>query len=358
MINPNREIELEGIDFVRAVARRSKCSFQEFSHHNDQGNDCYIEFVENLVPSNYGVFVQIKSGPSYKDGTGYKIPCDKNHLNYWSKSLYKAIGIVYDPEKKSAFWVDISNYIKVNSHILEQKTHNIRVSTENEFSDSTFMHFMSYCVKYKFELQSYENLGRSLELFADIENGENCFEGFKALYSTHRDKDASWFYLISNYSRIKSEIVRRQILALLSNFFNPDIFWHSGNIENYPRAEMVSKIETILTNCLGIPEIKLMLPYMREGITRGSFSYLVFLVLSSAKHSHIYLKDICFNLNTDPDERNFCFWLYMQIGKFVSADEVTSTAENFFVLFPNEQADETLEGVYESIKAGQLYPVG
>lgn len=358
MINPNRETELEGIDFVRAVARRSKCSFQEFSHLNDQGNDCYIEFVENLIPLNYGVFVQIKSGASYKDGIGYKIPSDKNHLNYWSKSLYKAIGIVYDPEKANAFWVDISNYIESNSHILEQQTHNIRVSTENEFNDTTFAQFVSYCLKYKIELQTHGNLGSSLVLFADVEDDENCFEGFKALYSTHRDKDASWFYLISNYSRIKSEIIRRHILGLLSNFFNPDIFWHSGNIQNCPKSETVSTIEKLLTNCIGIPEIKLMLPYMREGITRGSFSYLVYLVLSSAKYSHIYLKDISFNLNTDPEERNFCFWLYMQLGKFLSASEVISSADKYFRLFPESRADETLVGTFESIRAGELYPLG
>lgn len=358
MINPNREIELEGIDFVRAVVRRNKCSFQEFSHQNDQGNDCYIEFIENLVPLNYGVFVQIKSGASYRDGLGYKIPSDKAHLDYWSKGLYKAIGIVYDPEKKNAFWVDISNYIKVNPHILEQETHNIRVSSQSEFVDSTFAPFMDYCFRYKNELQTYESLGKSLELFANVDDSESCFEGFKALYSVHRDRYVAWFYLISSYSKIKSEITRRHILGLISNYFNPDVFWHHDNMQSFPKPRITSMIEKILTDCIGMSEIQLMIPYMREGVTRGSFSYLAYLVLASAKHSHAHLKDICFNLNTKSDERNFCFWLYMQIGKVISTSEVIATADRYFTLFPDSHTDEALVGVYESIKAGELHPVG
>lgn len=193
MINPNRKVSKLGVHFVKGIVQRMDCSFQEFDQENDQGNDCYIEFVKDLTPCNYGIFAQIKSGQSFKDKKGYKIPADNDHLKYWSKNLYKSIGIVYDPEISKAFWVDISEYIQQNSHILSQKHHNIRVSIENEFSDSTFNNFMGYCFRYKEALQDYGQLGRSLELFSDTENSNSCFEGFKALHSSHRDKKVSWF---------------------------------------------------------------------------------------------------------------------------------------------------------------------
>jgi hypothetical protein len=358
MISPNRKIELAGLDYVRSLVNRMECSFQEFSHHNDQGNDCYIEFVENLIPSNYGVFVQIKSGDSFKDGSGYKIPADKRHIAYWAKSLYKAIGIVHDAGESKAFWVDLSLYIKSNPQILQQETHNIRVCKDNELNDSTFNQFVEYCTQYKAELQAYDNLGRSLELFADVGNPENCFEGFKALYSIHRDKEVSLFYLISNFSRIRDEKIRRHILGILSNYFNRDIFWHANNIKHFPSEESVATTKRILSDCFGITEIKCMVPYMQEGVVRGSFSYLVYLILSSIRDSHLILKDICFNLNEEIDFRNFCFWLYLHLAKFKSVEETIMNADKYLNQFPDARNDDAIVAVLESIKAGDLFPVG
>src|SRR5690606_23037308 len=105
-------------------------------------------------------------------------------------------------------------------------------------------------------------LGRSLELFSDTENSNSCFEGFNALHSSHRDKKVSWFYIISNFARIKEEALRRHILGIISNYFNPDIFWHKGNITNYPREEETTTITRLLSNCFGIREVELIVPYM------------------------------------------------------------------------------------------------
>jgi hypothetical protein len=48
---------------------------------------------------------------------------------------------VYDPELNKAFWVDIKEYINSNPHILNQKTHEIRINAENEFCGQTFFDF-------------------------------------------------------------------------------------------------------------------------------------------------------------------------------------------------------------------------
>ncbi|WP_394347977.1 DUF4365 domain-containing protein [Ilyomonas limi] len=50
------------------------------------------------------MFVQIKSGSSYKDSKGYKIPVNKQHLAYWYNPINPIIGIVYAPDLKKAFW--------------------------------------------------------------------------------------------------------------------------------------------------------------------------------------------------------------------------------------------------------------
>jgi hypothetical protein len=358
MINPNRETELEGIDFVRSVVRKMKCSFQEISHHNDQGNDCYIEFVQDLIPTNYGVFVQIKSGRSFRDNSGYKIPSDKSHLEYWGRNLYKTIGIVYDPDLGKAFWVDVSKYLKSNPQIITQDTHAIRVSSEMEFSTETFNDFMSYCFQYKQELQDYEHFGRSLEIFSRVTEPDICYEGLKALYSTHRAKSATWFYITSTFSKIEEEGIRLNIIGLLSNYFNTDIFWHKGNKDKLPTNRQISVVKEALSLCFREREIESLLPYMKDGIPRGSFSYLVYLVIDASKHAPTYLKNICFSAHTDEDYRDFCFWLYMHIAKYHSVEETIKTAESYLKVFPNAKNDEAIIGVLESIREGNLYPPG
>jgi hypothetical protein len=101
--NTNKKIEFEGVRYVQGVVQNNDCIFHSIALENDQGNDCYIEFVVDGKATNFGVFVQIKSGNSYKDSKGYKIPADKNHLNYWNEPVYPMVGIVYDPVLQKAF---------------------------------------------------------------------------------------------------------------------------------------------------------------------------------------------------------------------------------------------------------------
>lgn len=358
MINRNRKTELEGVDFVRGVAREMQCSFQEFSHHNDQGNDCYIELVEDLIPTNYGVFVQIKSGSSFKDTLGYKIPADKHHLQYWNRNLYKTIGIVYDPEVGKAFWVDISEYVKSHPEVIRQETHTIRVSPQNEFSVATFQTFMSYCFQYKQELQDYEHFGRSLELFSRVTEPNDCYEGMKALYSTHLAKSATWFYIASSFSKIQEEGIRLNIIGLLSNYFNPNIYWHRRNIDKLPTGDQINIVKQALTLCFMEKEIEMLIPYMKDGIPRGSFAYLVYLVIDASKNSPPCLRNICFGDHTDEDYRDFCMWLYMHIAKYHSVDDTIRTAEIYLKTFPNAKNDEAIVGLLESIKKGDRHPPG
>ena len=216
--NPNIKIELQGVRYVQGVVQNNHSIFQSMSRENDQGNDCYIEFDRNGVALNYGVFAQIKSGTSYKDNQGYKIPANKAHLNYWNQGLNLTIGIVYDTEIEKAFWVDITAYLRANPQFLKQEHHSIRVDSGSEFSEELFTFFIEHCFKYKNEFTNYENYGRSLESFADVENPGICYEGLKSLYSNYRNKQSTWFFIISSFSKIKEEGIRRNILGLLSNY--------------------------------------------------------------------------------------------------------------------------------------------
>ncbi|MBT2564695.1 DUF4365 domain-containing protein [Pedobacter sp. ISL-68] len=357
--NPHTKTEQQGIRYVESVVQDSNSIIQKIDRDNDQGNDGYIEFVNEGLATNYGVFVQIKSGKSYKDNKGYKIPAKSAHLNYWYGGLNLNVGIVYDPEIGKAFWVDFKEYINSNPQILSQKTHDIRIDEKNEFCIERFSDFMEYCNAFKEQLTGDENYGRSLDWFAYVEQPEKCYEGLKSLYANHRNKPSTWFYIISSFSKISEEGIRRTILGLLSNYVsNPNVFWHSANIQYYPPLELQENIKALMSKYFRQLEIEFALPYMENGINKGSFSYLVFLVINLVEDLDVILNNIAFHSIMDNDKRNFCFWLYMHVAKYKSQAEVLQSANKYFSKFTFGNDDEALVGLRESIKNNEITPVG
>lgn len=356
--NPNIKIEKQGVRFVQAVVEDNHCIFQELSRENDQGNDCYIEFVKDGYATNYCVFVQIKSGNSYKDKSGYKIKADQAHLKYWSKALNLTICVVYDPEIGKAFWVDITSYLAKQPQVLQQHYHTIRIDKDNELHEETFPEFMEYCIKFREHFSNYENYGRSLERFADVSNPGLCYEGLKSLYSNHREKPSTWFYILSTFSKITEEGIRRNILGLLSNYVNHDILRYQDNPHHLPSIDTVQHLRQLMTTYFRQNEVELALPYMEEGINRGSFSYLVFLVLNMVEDIHRVLRDLAFQPDITEERRNFCLWLYLQTAKFHSIEDTKRTAKEFLEKFPLTKDDEAIMGVKEAIEHGELWPVG
>jgi hypothetical protein len=360
MTDTSRKYELQGIRYVQGVVEDCGSAFQEFASKNDIGNDCHVEFRNGPLQC-YGIYGQIKSGPSYKDSSGYKIPALQRHLMYWSDALYQIIGFVYDVDLKTAFWVDISQYLVEHPEVLKQSTHEIRIPPSNAFSNETFDEFKTYCFEFREKFRSVDKHLKSLELFASIDP-DLCYEGFKALISNHSDNASTWMYIVTSFGRIEEEGIRRNILGVISNYAsNADVLWHAGNKKYWPGAEN-DRIKKIISEILGKSihsrEIKLMLPYMRDGVTRGSFAYRIFLILDMIKNSHEVLKSICFEGDLNSDDRNFCFWLYMNIAKFHSTKETLLTADQYVQAFPDAREDEALIGTLESIKNGDLWPVG
>jgi hypothetical protein len=97
---------------------------------------------------------------------------------------------------------------------------------------------------------------------------------------------------------------------------------------------------------------------MEDGVNRGSFSYLVYLVINLNQNADVVLRNIALNSNIDDDKRNFCFWLYMHIAKYKSKDIVLDSANAYFEKFGFGKNDEALIGLLESIQNNELLQIG
>lgn len=352
----NKVLEDSGSIFIQNIVRENNCIFQEVDLKNDQGNDCYIEFITDNVATSFCVFAQIKSGKSYKDKSGYKIPADQNHLNYWSNHTNPVVGIVFDEQSQEAFWVNITEYLFKNPEVMEQSTHAIRISPNNKFSD--FISFKNHFTEYIQEYKSFENYGRSLDSFAQVDNPPVCYDGFKSLYSNHRNRPSAWFFIISNFGKISEPGIHRNILGVMSNFVpSDDILWTKDNLEFLQKENIKREIAKCLSKSFGKQEVEMAIEFIREGVVRGSYNYSVYKVLSLIDDVHNAILEITYT-ESDPNRRDFDFWLFVHFSQWKSKDSTLDRIDEYFEKFPEADQDRIIAGLREAILDNDPIPIG
>lgn len=226
----------EGINFVRELVERQNSTFQEIDSHNDLGNDAYVEFVVEENATGCCVALQIKSGTSYRNSSGlYRFQSDRNHFEYWASHTLPILAVIFDPEEKKAFWVDITGFLRDNPTIITNGPYTIY--TDQEFSEYTFTTFRNHCLRYRDQYSREPNFGRAIESFSVRDDVERCFDGLRALFAYHRNHLATWYYLISCLSNYREHPVLHTLVTRLSYIpGHGDIFWSKQNvIDEYVR---------------------------------------------------------------------------------------------------------------------------
>lgn len=222
----------EGINFVRTLVERHNSTFQEIDLQNDLGNDAYVEFVVEESATGCCVVLQIKSGRSYALSSGkYSFQSDRAHFEYWASHTLPVFAVVVDPETQSAFWTDVTAYLREEPSVIAAGPYSIQV--EREFSDRTFDEFRQHCLLYRHQFGSELNFGRALESFAAREDAERCFDGLRALFAYHRNQIATWYYFISCLSNYREHPILKALVVRLCHIpGHGDIFWGRSNSMN------------------------------------------------------------------------------------------------------------------------------
>ncbi|MFD4394472.1 DUF4365 domain-containing protein [Kitasatospora sp. NPDC058478] len=105
-----KKTERAGVNEFRSLMESAGHIVQEIDGGNDYGEDCYLSFTEHGRRTGDIVAVQVKSGLKYRRAVGYGIPC-RDHIEDWSLSRIPVIGVVYDPEIRKLFWVNLTEYL-------------------------------------------------------------------------------------------------------------------------------------------------------------------------------------------------------------------------------------------------------
>ncbi len=133
----------QGVLWVRTIAAQGGGVFRPFES-SDLGVDGAIELLtDQKEPSGDLVLTQVKAGSSYVRNGRFYVDADRDHFETWSRYALPMVGIVYDPARREARWVDISDYLRQRPEVLANGPYTIEAPAHQVFSVAQFPQFVS-----------------------------------------------------------------------------------------------------------------------------------------------------------------------------------------------------------------------
>lgn len=293
----------KGVNFTRDIVESHNSVFTEIPQDNDLGIDALIELIIEEEPIDCMVAVQIKSGASYFDSKKEecKIPVD-GHFNYWSNYPLPVYGIVYIPEKKEAYWVDIKDYLKNSGNVSVIR---FKPKTINKLTDENFDKIFIPLVRNKLpDFTFYE----CTSLFNSTHNDE-FFIGLTCLFKKYADQNKTWDLFIE-YIKIKdSDEIPFQLVNYLAHIpWHPDLFYAN---ESY--TEESKKYAKSLFEKLNSRDLTKLIELIDEDnlIARGTVGQSIESIISIIPNKLNLLKEIIEDEDIDLFKREIAAILYV-----------------------------------------------
>jgi hypothetical protein len=323
----------EGFHYVSGIVTASNCIIQKVDADNDQGNDAYIEFISHEVATSLFAWVQIKSGISYRRSDGYAIPADPQHFEYWNNWPVPVVGVVYDPEKKVAVWINISEFLRSHSDAIEHGPYSIPIPAANEFSFETFELFKQRLTSYNYSSHSF--FGRSLEFLAETEDQQRCLIGMKSLFTYHRNRKATWFYLIHSFKSVQG-VAAVRLMNLLGHLpSNPYILWHKDNLID---SEVEGYGKNLLARTFGRDEVLKLIGFVDEfGFAAGSVGYIVSTIVFAVGNAQAILENLAFDTSLPEDSRGNAMFLLIHFAQFHSVKFAINAIDRYVAAYSDAE---------------------
>lgn len=274
----------KGVNFVRDIVEEAGSLFHKIEQENDLGIDGIIEFIKAEIPANKSIAMQIKAGKSYFNphNTESLIPVD-DHYEYWNNYPLPVYGLVYSPELKKGYWVNIKDYFKRHGKCSVIKYTNNKT---NEFDLDSFTKIFSPMILKETPDLSFEE---ALSLF-DSKHYDEVYLGMIVLFRRFVNQKIIWEKFLSYF--VSHDV--KDIPYLMIYYF-AHIPWH-GDIGYFgePISEEIKEFVQSRFDCFDSEAIIKLLEFIDEesGISRGSIGQSVEAIISSISNVSEILKSI------------------------------------------------------------------
>lgn len=287
----------EGINHIRAATESAGSMFIKIDHENDLGIDALIEFIENEVPLNKQVAVQIKSGASYYSERMREclIPIGE-HKDYWEKHPLPVVGVVYVPAHGVAYWASIKGLLKTAA---EATVLRFPACEATKFDAKTFSSiFLPHAVGAVPALEFEESLR-----LARSEHPDEMYLGLLTLFRRYPDETATWDELVRVFLAFPSSELPPVLIYWLAH-----IPWH-GDIASFGTTASPATREygrSLLAE-FGVREVLKLISLIdpEEQIARGTLGQSVEAIISSLPSSSALLRQVIESPASDMSQKEF-----------------------------------------------------
>ncbi len=340
----------EGVNFVRTVVERQNCTFHEIDTQNDLGNDAYIELVVDENATGCCVAVQIKSGASYQAADGsFVFSSDRDHFEYWASHTLPVAAIIYNPSSGHCVWTDVSARLRASPQVIERGPYTVRIEAEHHFDIESFSGFRDHFLGSRPLYSSDAALGQALVAFAAIDDEDKCFDGLKALFSFHRQRIESWYYLINCFGSFRGNSLLRSMVYVLTHLpGHGDIAWGPSNITN--EAVRRAALER-LKKRFGRPEVVALLESVDDfGFERGKIGQSAHAIIDVVPNRDTLLRSIAFDSDMSDEIRGSAFMLWAYYRQNSARGEVLRACSRYLRAFPDSKSRWMFDGIADSIR--------
>jgi len=336
-----------GVHHVAKITEACNCVFQTIDQQNDLGNDAYIEFVVDQASTGCCIAAQIKSGPSYVRNGTFVIPADERHFDYWRSHALPICGFVYDPESDVARWVDISAHLAKATE--NSASYTIRVPGENIFDELHFGEFRDHFLAYRTRFSDSAHFGNSLADFSHLDDLPRCRNAIRALFSFHRNRLETWYFVISSMTNFRGHALLRMLVAVLCHVpGHMDIFWGPRNIISEPvREEAELLLKRTLSRDLILTLVGAIEP--EGGIGRGTIGQCVHAIIALAPDRRSSLEAIVFDTTIVQELRYWALILLVEYEQYRQVDYSIAVIEKAIGFFSDDD-QELLRGLHTMLK--------
>ncbi len=346
-----KKTEIQGLNYAQLIINDAGSIFNKVDGTNDIGLDGYIEFVQAKSPTGLCIGVQIKAGNSNVSEKTETISfkTDRNHFEYWYNHILPVIAIVYIPKVHIAYWIDLTQYLTDNEEVIDNGPFVVHVPKDNIFNVQNFNLVHYNLTKY---LNSYGDdkfFGRSLKLLADLNNAENRYDAIKSLFSFHRNKLETWYFLITRFCFEEDPKLQMALIYAYRHLLaHGDIWWHPGNIiESRTSKEAMQFIPTYF----GLKEASKLLNHIDDdgGISRGTIGYDVHFILKLLPDRIEFLKKIILQSDTPDSKRYWAAIFLINEFQYFDLDRAINFTDSMRANFPDSNYAENFQDIKQSL---------
>lgn len=335
----------QGVAHIQKIVAAANSIFHPIHQENDVGIDGIIEFVVEGRTTGCCVGVQIKSGESYLRNDRFFLNAGPDHISYWRKHLLPIAGIIYDPRSDGARWVDLTE---------ETKLVKLGVSTvffaESPFDASAFPSFLAHFRGYVGEYSNDTSFARALIAFSRKEDVQAAYAALRSLFSFHRNRPETWFYLLAALRLFREHPLLRQIVVALAHVpGHPDIFWGPTNTLS---KEAQDAARPIFADSLGRDEILTLIGAIDEnGIGRGTIGQCVDAIVQLCPNREQHLESIALDRLLDQETHFRACLLLISSLQWTDKERCIAAIER---ILPGLEPDphECIEGLLGELRKG------